>query len=74
MKLPLYDLMPKSENAFIAPNATVIGEVLLRRWSTVWYNAVVRGDINKVEIGYFSSIGDHTVIATAAALPNGMSA
>ena len=60
-KLPLYNLYPKTENAWIAPNATVskqaiflklkflVGEVMLRRWSSVWYNAVIRGDINRVE-------------------------
>ena len=48
-KLPLYDLEPKIENAWVAPNATVIGEVRLHRWASVWYNSVIRGDINRVE-------------------------
>jgi serine acetyltransferase len=48
-KLPLYDLEPKIENAWIAPNATIVGEVRIRRWASVWYNSVVRGDINRVE-------------------------
>ena len=38
MKLPLYDLEPRTENNWIAPSATVIGEVILRRFATVWYN------------------------------------
>lgn len=51
-----------------------VGEVRIRRWSTVWYNCVVRGDINRVDIHNFTSIGDNTVIHTAAAIPTGMSA
>ena len=74
MKLPLYDLAPRTENAWVAPNATLVGEVLLRRWSSIWYNTVIRGDINKVEIGNFSSVGDHCVIHTVSSLPTGMSA
>ena len=74
MKLPLYDLEPKLENCFVAPNSTVVGEVRIRRWSSVWYNCVIRGDINRVDIHNFTSIGDNTVIHTAAALPTGMPA
>lgn len=74
MKLPLYDLEPKTEQNWIAPSATVIGEVYLRRFATVWYNAVVRGDINRVDIGGFSSIGENTVLMTAPSLPTGMRA
>jgi carbonic anhydrase/acetyltransferase-like protein (isoleucine patch superfamily) len=48
--------------------------VRIHEYSTVWYNCVVRGDINRVEILPFTSIGDGTVIHTAAALPTGMSA
>ena len=51
-----------------------MGEVLIRRWASVWYNSVVRGDINAVHIGLFTSIGDNTVIHTAASLPTGMPA
>jgi carbonic anhydrase/acetyltransferase-like protein (isoleucine patch superfamily) len=74
MKLSLYDLEPRTENAWIAPNATLIGEVIIRRWATVWYNSVIRGDINRVEVSNFSSIGDNSVVHTAASLPTGMSA
>ena len=74
IKLPLYDIEPKIENCWIAPNSVVVGEVYMRRWSSVWYNSVVRGDINKVEIGSFASVGDGTVIHTAASLPTGMPA
>lgn len=71
MKLPLYDLEPRTEANWIAPSATVIGEVLVRRFATIWYNAVVRGDINRVEINQFSSIGENSVLHTAPSLPTG---
>ena len=72
MKLPLYDLYPQIDQCWIAPNATVVGEVFIHRYSTVWHNAVIRGDINRVEIKSFTSIGAGTVIHTAAALPTGL--
>jgi carbonic anhydrase/acetyltransferase-like protein (isoleucine patch superfamily) len=74
MKLALYDLEPRTENAWIAPNATLIGEVIIKRWASVWYNSVIRGDINRVEVNNFSSIGDNSVVHTAASLPTGMNA
>lgn len=49
MKLALYDLVPYIENCWIAPNSTVIGEVNMMRFASVWYNSVVRGDINAVK-------------------------
>ncbi len=36
---------------FIAPNATVVGEVELGEDVTVWYQAVVRGDSNRIKMG-----------------------
>lgn len=74
MMLPLYDISPRTETNWIAPSATVIGEVQLRRFATVWYNAVIRGDINRVTINSFASIGENTVLHTAPSLPTGMSA
>ena len=74
MKLALYDIAPRTEQNWIAPSATVIGEVDLKRFATVWYNSVIRGDINKVEIHQFSSIGENSVLHTAPSLPNGMQA
>lgn len=44
----------------------------MRRFSSVWYNAVVRGDINRIDIFPYSSIGENTVLHTAPSLPNGM--
>ncbi|KAL6048755.1 Gamma carbonic anhydrase family protein [Balamuthia mandrillaris] len=61
--MPLYDLRPKlAHNVFVAPNATVVGDVKLGEGSSVWYGTVVRGDVSPVEIGENSSIGHRTVV------------
>jgi len=57
--------------AFVAPNASVIGEVLMLDQSSVWYGAVVRGDKSKVKIGAVSSIQDRAVITTVSKLDSG---
>ena len=49
IKLSLYQLDPYIENCWIAPNSVVVGEVIMKRFASVWYNSVVRGDINRVE-------------------------
>ena len=72
MKLPLYDLEPRTENNWIAPNATIIGEVNIRGFASVWYNAVIRGDINRVTLEHFACIGENSVLHTAPSLPTGM--
>lgn len=74
MLLPLYDLHPKTEENWVAPSATVIGEVIIRKFASVWYNAVIRGDINRVDVGEYSCIGENTVLHTAPSLPTGMKA
>lgn len=73
--LPLYDLSPVILlECFIAPNATIVGEVLIGQNTAVWYGAVIRGDINSVKIGSSCIIGDNTVIHTAGSLPTGIPA
>lgn len=51
--------------AFIAPNATVLGNVKLGHLSSVWYGCVVRGDINSIEIGEGTNIQDLTMVHLA---------
>lgn len=50
---------------YIAKGAVVIGDVTLGDYSSVWYNAVVRGDINRIVIGEGSNIQDNAVIHLA---------
>jgi hypothetical protein len=52
-------------DAFIAPNATLVGAVEVGDASSVWYGAVLRGDLARVRVGSFSSIGDRCVLSTA---------
>jgi carbonic anhydrase/acetyltransferase-like protein (isoleucine patch superfamily) len=73
--LPLYDLEPAyAHTAFIAPNATLVGEVQVADFANIWHNVVIRGDINIVRIGEYTNIGDHTVVHTANSLPTGIPA
>lgn len=48
--------------AFIADNATVIGNVLLAEASSIWYGAVVRGDVERIAIGKYSNVQDGAVL------------
>ncbi len=50
------------KNCFLAENATVVGEVILGDDCTVWFNAVVRGDVNTIQIGNKCNIQDGAVI------------
>ena len=47
---------------FIAEGACLIGNVTINEFSSVWYNAVLRGDINQIEIGSYCSIQDGSVV------------
>jgi gamma-carbonic anhydrase len=50
------------ENCFLADNATVVGEVSMGDNCTVWFNAVVRGDVHSITIGHNTNIQDGAVI------------
>lgn len=52
----------RSRTVFVAPNASVVGDVTVGENSTIWYNAVVRGDIHQVSIGAFCSIGEGSIL------------
>lgn len=48
--------------SFVAPNATVIGNVSVGSGSSIWYGAVVRGDVEKIVIGEHSNVQDGAVL------------
>jgi carbonic anhydrase/acetyltransferase-like protein (isoleucine patch superfamily) len=50
---------------FVAPNATVLGDVVLGPQSSVWYGVVLRGDINEIRVGEGTNIQDHAVVHLA---------
>src|SRR5580700_5453813 len=54
---------------YIAKGAVVVGDVRIGDHSSVWYNAVVRGDINYIEIGHHSNIQDNAVLHLADEFP-----
>lgn len=61
--LPVEEVFPKwGDNCFIAPNATIVGDVVLGSDCSVWFNAVLRGDVNSIRIGNKVNIQDGTVI------------
>ena len=49
-------------SAWVVPGATVIGDVTLGEESSVWYGAVLRGDINRIIIGSRSNVQDNAVV------------
>ena len=57
------------KNVFIAKNATVIGDVTLGAHASVWYGAVLRGDINRIVVGHHSNIQDNAVLHLADDFP-----
>lgn len=54
-----------AQNAFVAPSADIIGDVVIGDESGVWFNCTVRGDVNEIRIGQRSNIQDNTVIHVA---------
>lgn len=54
---------------YIAKGAVVLGDVRIGEHSSVWYNAVVRGDINYIEIGHHTNIQDNAVLHLADDFP-----
>lgn len=51
-----------AESAFIAPGARVIGDVTIGDDSSIWYNAVLRGDVERITVGARSNIQDGTIV------------
>src|SRR5687768_13927776 len=53
------------KGVYVAQGAVVIGDVTLGDYSSVWYNAVLRGDINRIVVGHHSNIQDNAVLHLA---------
>jgi len=49
-------------NCFVAPNATVIGDVVMGNDCTIWFNAVIRGDVHYIKMGNRVNVQDGVVI------------
>ena len=68
-----YDLKDKKPQSsgenWVAPNATIIGDVTLEKNSSIWFNAVLRGDIENILIGEGSNVQDGSVLHTDPGYP-----
>lgn len=57
------------KSVYLARTAVVMGDVTLGDHSSVWYNAVLRGDINRIVVGHHTNIQDNSVLHLADELP-----
>jgi len=61
--LPVKGVFPKmGANCFVAPNATIVGDVIMGDDCSVWFNAVLRGDVNIIRMGNKVNVQDGAVI------------
>ena len=61
--LPVNNVMPQfGENCFIAENATIVGQVTMGNECSIWFNAVLRGDVNTITLGNKVNVQDGAVI------------
>lgn len=51
-----------ADDAYVAPGAALVGDVTLRAGVSVWFGCVLRGDVNRIEIGERSNVQDGTVV------------
>lgn len=56
-KLPQFD-----ETVYIEESAQIIGDVVIGQHSSIWFNAVVRGDVSFIRIGKYTNVQDNSVI------------
>ncbi|HEY1040974.1 MAG TPA: gamma carbonic anhydrase family protein [Bacteroidia bacterium] len=60
---PVKGISPKmGENCFLAENCTVVGDVVMGNDCSIWFNAVVRGDVNSIRMGNKVNIQDGAVV------------
>ncbi len=61
--LPVKGVLPViPSDCFIAENATIVGDVEIGPNCSIWFNAVVRGDVNRIRIGAYTNIQDGVVV------------
>ncbi len=58
------------KGAFVAPNAVIIGDVLIEENASVWYGAVLRGDMAPIRVGASSNIQDNATVHTDTGKPS----
>lgn len=65
----LESMVKKGENTFIAPNATLLGDITLGNEVSVWYNAVLRSDFDSIKIGDRTNVQDGVIFHTDPGMP-----
>ncbi|NJL83099.1 MAG: gamma carbonic anhydrase family protein [Chloroflexaceae bacterium] len=66
---PYWSAPDLSQAAFVAANATVIGEVTIAAGASIWYGAVVRADVEKISIGDRTNVQDGAILHCDPGLP-----
>lgn len=62
------DRQPSLQGAFVAENATVIGNVTVEENASIWFGAVLRGDVDRIAVGARTSIQDNSVVHCATGM------
>ncbi len=61
--IPCRDILPIiGKDCFVAPNATIVGDTTIGDFCSIWFNAVIRGDVNKIIIGHHCNIQDNATL------------
>ncbi|KAI3761435.1 hypothetical protein L1987_51851 [Smallanthus sonchifolius] len=73
--IPLGQWLPKiAVDAYVAPNVVLAGQVNVLDGSSVWNGAVLRGDLNKITVGFCSNVQEKCVVHAAWSSPTGLPA
>ncbi|CDY39864.1 hypothetical protein Bca4012_053122 [Brassica carinata] len=73
--IPLGQWLPKvAVDAYVAPNVVLAGQVTVWDGSTVWNGAVLRGDLNKITLGFCANVQERCVVHAAWSSPTGLPA
>lgn len=72
--VPLGQWMPKvAVDAYVAPEAVLAGQVTVYDGASVWSGAVLRGDLNKITLGFCANVQERCVLHAAWSAPTGLS-
>lgn len=70
--IPLGQWRPKiAVDAYVAPNVVLAGQVAVYDGASVWNSAVLRGDLNKISVGFCSNVQERCVVHAAWSSPTG---
>ncbi|CAA2964072.1 gamma carbonic anhydrase-like 2, mitochondrial isoform X2 [Olea europaea var. sylvestris] len=73
--IPLGQWAPKvAVDAYVAPNVVLAGQVVVHDGASVWNGAVLRGDLNKITVGFCSNVQERCVVHAAWSSPTGLPA